>query len=196
MEETRPQTAQINFAYATKAELEELISSKDHFIQLFTVQGRYLLPPKQYISWRWISEILNGTKVLLPLSRVPCLYLPPKVSELTVKNLYEQVKDDDRISRFFPTTNRPQDKRYFFAILAAILPDFFETALTHIKENRKTMIPETQKIAVTPEMQALITRNTAYIGPKAKVGQYLNTGRQWTTPVRTTKPALELRRLF
>ena len=192
----RPQTTQINLAYATKQELEQFITSKEHFIQLFTNQGRFLLPLNQFITWIWIPLIFDGTKELLPLSKVPCLFIPPKVSELTVKTLYDQIRFDNRKNRFFPDTNRQIDKRYFFAVLAAILPDFFETVMAAVKENRRAMVPETEKVAVTSEMKELIAKNTAYFGPQKKIGQYINTGRKWTAPVRQEKPALDVTRLF
>jgi hypothetical protein len=196
MDDGRDNGPRIAHAYATKQDLDSLIHSKEHFVQLFTVQGRFLLPPKPFITWRFIREVLNGTKELLPLSKVPSLYMPPKVSELTVKTLYDQVKEDIRITRFFPETNRPQDKLYFFAVLSAILPDFYETILAKLKDQRKEDTPREEKITVTPMMQELIGKNIPYLGEHKKVGHFVTTGRKWGTPVRKERPPIDLRQLF
>ena len=88
------------------------------------------------------------------------------------------------------------DKKFFFKILASILPEFYQRVLETIKANREAMIPEAQKIEVIPEMQTLIRRNTSYFGPHAKVGHFLSSGRRWTTPTRTVCQPIEIRNLF
>lgn len=196
MDHNRPQDMAIAHAYATKAELEALIHSKDHFEQLFAIKGRKYLPPKKYRTWKFFRQILDGSKELLDLSQVNSLYVPPKVGELTVKHLWEQVKTDERFTKYFPDTTRPIDREYFFAILSSVLPDFYETALKAIKDDRRAGIMDEEKIAVTEEMRELITANVPYFGQKRKVGQFLNVGRRWTTPVRQQKQTIDLRQLF
>lgn len=139
---------------------------------------------------------MDGSKELMPLDRVPYIHPPPKIAECTVKAIYQQVKDDPLIARFLPDTSRPQDKTYFFKILAAILPNFFETIMNQIKETRKTQIPEEQKVEIIPSIQELLIKNTSYIGPQKKVGQFLFKGRQWNPPTRTPRDPVNLRDLF
>ena len=194
--DNRPQTEAIVHAWATKQDLDQVIDSKEHFIALFSIRGGYLLPPAQFITWGFIRSVLNGAKELIRLNQVPTLYVPPKVSELTVKSLMSQLKDDERITKFLPDTNRPQDRQYFFAVLATILPNFYETVIRNIKDGRRAEIPEEEKIEVTQHMQALIGQNIPFIGPKKKVGQFLKSGRQWGAPRRQEKREIDIRRIF
>lgn len=198
----RPQDQEIANAWATKGDLEGVISSKEHFIALFSIQGGFFLPPKQFITWSilvlqgFIRSVLDGSKELIPLNRVPSLYVPPKLSELTVRSLMAQIEGDPRIERFLPNSSRPQDRQFFFAVLATILPDFYQTVLRNIKDNRKEATPQEEKIQVTPQMSALLQQNISYIGSKKKVGQYLSSGRRWGTPRQQTRREIDVRRLF
>lgn len=144
----------------------------------------------------FIREVLAGTKELVPLSKVPSLFVPPRISQFKVETIFEQVKDDQRIMRFLPSSSRQQDKAYFFAVLSAVVPDFYNTILNAVKEQRKQLEPESEKIMIIPEMQELIERNTPYLGQEQKIGKYLKIGRQWGRPTPKEKQNLDIRRLF
>lgn len=182
--------------WATKLDLDSVISSKDHFITLFQVQGGYFLPPKSFITWEFIRDVLNGTKSLLPLSQVQSLYVPPKVSELTVAKIYAQIEHDKRITCYLPDCNRPQDKKYLFGVLSAILPDFYRTILAQVKQQRMDEEPIEEKIQITPQMQSLLQQGVPFLGPKSPVGVYLKSNRKWPAEIVRKERNLDLKKLF
>ena len=155
-----------------------MIKLKNNIIALLSVQGQYFLPPRQFINWKRIRQILNGEKKLLRVSKIPSLNVPPKVNELTVTNLMSQVRNDPRIMQYLPDTNRAQDRTYFFAVLAAVLPDSYAKVLSIIKDNRTKEVSQEDKIEIIPEMTRLIEANIPYVGKQEKVGSYLNSGCQ------------------
>lgn len=190
------QDPNLRVAWTTKQELDNVISSKEHFMALFAVKGGYLLPPKQFITWRFIRSILKGEKRLVKLSNVPTLYIPPKVTDLTVRRLWEQIGEDNRISVYMPETNRTIDRKYFFQVLSAVLPNFYETIVIEVLNSRRREITEEQKVKIVPEMEQLLANGVPYVREKRPVGRYLCEGRQWSNNIERRESQLDVRRLF
>lgn len=191
-----PKKSSPNNGWATKADVDRLIHSKEHFVALFAVKGGFLLPPIQFLTWSFIRQILKGEKKLIRISEISAIYVPPKVSELTVANLMAQIRHEPRIMTYLPDGNRPIDRKFFFAVMATILPNFYGVVLEKIKQNRHKEIAETQKVEICPEMTRLIQENIPYFGKEKKVGQFLNNGRRWGTHVQRQHPQLDITQLF
>ena len=47
----------IRTAYASKSDLDSAIKSKEHLMSILAVQGRMLLPPRQFCTWEFLRAV-------------------------------------------------------------------------------------------------------------------------------------------
>lgn len=187
---------EIGRTLASKTDLNSVVQSKDHLLSILAVRGKYYLPPPQFCTWKFLRQVLSGTKELLKIDEIDCIYKPPRLQEIPVARLFNQIRNNPQLMRFFPETNRPMDKAYFFTVIASQSPGFYETILHQIKERRRAIEPEQEKIEISDRMRILIEQNLPYIGPTSKVGHFVKTGRRWGNPGPRQIPQFQIDRLF
>lgn len=92
---------------------------------------QYYLPPKRLITWPHIYKILNGEKLLLKQSSIKISVIPPKIKHLQVKEIWNRLKNDPEIFRYFPDNCLKDEppRHYFFAVLATLKPEILQQLL-------------------------------------------------------------------
>jgi hypothetical protein len=85
---------------------------------------QYHLPPKRYITWPFIFEVLNGTKKLLKQNQVKINVIPPRIKHLRIKEIWTHLKEDEDLLRFFPNQCLKYEppRSFFFTILSTVKP--------------------------------------------------------------------------
>lgn len=94
------------------------IKSFDHFIYLWGHKHNYYLPPKHFLTWRFVTQVLRGEKKLLKNSDVGKSIDIPKMRGLKVNDLYHSMKMTNGLHHFFPDMG-PTDtipRTYFFDV--------------------------------------------------------------------------------
>ena len=79
----------------------------------------------------WLKQILRGEKKLLKAKDARHCN-PPKLAEISVKNLYEKCLQLEGMADYFPNhypKGRSCDRSYFFTVLASLYPDYVEKLL-------------------------------------------------------------------
>lgn len=86
---------------------------------------QYFLPPKRFITWPYIIQVLKGEKILLKQADIRINVVPPKIKQLTVKELWGVLKTDYELLKYFPNLCAGMDppRNYFFAIISVIRPN-------------------------------------------------------------------------
>jgi hypothetical protein len=123
----------------------------------------YFLPPKRFISWPYIIDILEGRKHLVQQNAVKVSIVPPKVKDLTIKKLWTEIKGDSEITKYFPQqcvdNDPPRD--YFFAILSAIRPALLKQLIESAENSYwRKQEKANQTINVTAEMTNQLKKAT------------------------------------
>jgi len=99
-------------------EIARKIKSFDHFIYVWGQKGQYYLPPKNVITWHYVSQILAQEKKLLKMEEVGSSLEVPKVRGTVVNEMFRKVKMENGLHLYFPdftdTQNVPRD--YFFNV--------------------------------------------------------------------------------
>ena len=95
------------------------LKSFDHFIYVWGEKGRYYLPPKNTLTWHYISQILAKEKRLLKLDEVGHQIEVPKVRGKVVNEMFDEVKHVNGLHFYFPDFSEshsvPRD--YFFNVI-------------------------------------------------------------------------------
>ena len=79
----------------------------------------------------WLKQILKGQKKLLKAKEARYCN-PPKLPEISVKNLYDKCLQLEGMADYFPNRyprGRSCDRSYFFTVLASLYPDYVEKLL-------------------------------------------------------------------
>lgn len=95
------------------------IKSFDHFIYLWGHKHNFYLPPKHFLTWRFVTQVLSGEKKLLKNSDVGRSIEIPKMRGLKVNELYHSMKQTNGLHYFFPDMG-PTDtipRTYFFDVI-------------------------------------------------------------------------------
>lgn len=75
------------------------------------------MPDKDAITYEYIREVLDGRKKLLKVADLKTLTVPPKVEGLRIAAMWEQVKADNVLSKYFPAFHgRTPPKQFFFTV--------------------------------------------------------------------------------
>ena len=91
----------------------------------------------------FLRQVLSGEKFLLPHSEVKFLR-SKRYNELSVKNLFTNLKKDKDFMLYFPEPtekSRLPDREYFFNVLATLYPDYLADILAHAEKQRNS-VPE------------------------------------------------------
>ena len=102
-------------------EIARKIRSFDHFIYLWGEKAKYYLPPKRFITWHYISQVLSCEKRLLKLDQVGHVAEIPKLKGNLLKDMWDRCKDTNELNTFFPDIHDSQQvpRDYFFNVASA-----------------------------------------------------------------------------
>lgn len=103
--------------------------------------------------------MIAGRKVLLKYEQITIFVPPPRIKELYVKDLWNELKNDGNFKQYF--TNRAlktqPNRKYFFTVLATVYKEQYIQLLKKTQNKRKQL--EAQKnraVLVDHEMLSLI----------------------------------------
>lgn len=99
-------------------EVARKIRSFDHFVYLWGEKAKYYLPPKKYITWHYISQILAREKKLLKIEQVGNPIELPKVKGFFINDLWLKYKEINSLEVYFPDMGSGQHipRNYFFNV--------------------------------------------------------------------------------
>jgi hypothetical protein len=96
------------------------------------------MPYEHLVTKEFLKEILKDEKHLLKISEVKMINIP-KYDELSVRNLWEEVMQDDDLRRYFPTiknNSKLPNRDYFFGIINTLHPEYLQKLISHANEIR------------------------------------------------------------
>ena len=85
-----------------------------------------------------MKEVLIGKKQLLKKSEVKHIAVP-HYDELSVKNLWPEVKKDGNFLSYFPSVypkGKGPPRQYFFDLLNTLMPEYLAQILSHANKER------------------------------------------------------------
>lgn len=108
----------------------------------------YFLPPKRFITWPFIRQVLEGSKKLIKQRDVRINIIPPKIRDLTVKSIWAFLKNDPELMKFFPDACVETDppREFFFSIVSSVRPDIFERILQQAETKFWTKIHDKNEV--------------------------------------------------
>ena len=108
----------INLLTIKTKEIADQLKSIDHFLYLYTVEGKFFLPPKYLISWEYVKKILTGEKKLLKQSQIEVFINLPKARGFNIINIFREMEDDEEFNRYFPDLKKSSSipREYFLTV--------------------------------------------------------------------------------
>lgn len=113
------QVGVVNGGKLVKAtEIARKIKSFDHFIYVWGYKAGYYLPPKNVLTWHYISQVLAHEKHLLKVERVGHEFEVPKARGSVVNDIFHRIKDTNGLHYYFPDLTETQNvpHNYFFNV--------------------------------------------------------------------------------
>ena len=108
---------------------------------------QYYLPPSSQVNKDFLKQVFNDEKKLKKKKEVDYVHVS-HYQELSVKNLWKDMKKDVVFNRYFQD-DYPDDKgpcrKYFFDILNTLYPDYLEQIMKHAATQRYTAEGEGQQ---------------------------------------------------
>jgi len=99
---------------------------------------QYYLPDETVVTKDFLKEVLAGQKQLMKKADVKAVQVP-QYDELSVRNLWPEMKKDAHFLSFFPT-KYPKDKGpprdYFFDVLNTLYPEYLQQLMANANEAR------------------------------------------------------------
>ena len=99
---------------------------------------QYYLPDETVVTKDFLKEVLAGQKQLMKKADVKAVQVP-QYDELSVRNLWPEMKKDAHFLSFFPT-KYPKDKGpprdYFFNLLNTLYPEYLQQLMANANEAR------------------------------------------------------------
>jgi hypothetical protein len=71
------------------------------------------LPPTPYLTWEFIRGVLDGSKKLIRVKDLATLYEVPRFGNFSVSRLWEQIRNDNELMRYFPTSSKKYPTKLF-----------------------------------------------------------------------------------
>ena len=87
---------------------------------------RYYVPPKSQFTKDFIKELLAGKKSLFKMAEINMIAVP-QYQELAVCKIWNQVKDDEELMRYFASfypDGKYADRTYFYNVLNTVHPNY------------------------------------------------------------------------
>lgn len=93
-----------------------------------------------------MKEVFAGTKALMPMNEVKRVNMP-SYDEISVKELWPQMWDNQDFMRYFPSKfprGRAPEKTYFFNIMNSTMEGYVSSIMTHANKVRATKTHEAE----------------------------------------------------
>jgi hypothetical protein len=161
----------------------------DFIVKLNNPVG-YYLPPDKFITFEFIKGVLAGKKKLMLIKELKSIgFVPPKMVEFNVKDLYPIMKEKIRnFSRYFPDSAKDGfDKGYFFTILNALDPNTLDKLMAQAsRKGVSEKDAEKAKVVVGKKALELIRAKTSTLFSTGKnIGKFLANNDKRTKGVKT-----------
>ena len=102
------------------------------------LSAQFYLPPKSQVNKDFLKDVFANRKRLLKVTEI-CVITVPKYDELSVKNLFEKLKEDEELMLYLPTNipkSRSIDRTYFHNVLNTVRPGVLPMAIQHANKVR------------------------------------------------------------
>ena len=96
------------------------------------------VPPDTMLNKDFLRLILADDKKLMPLAEVKWISVP-RYDELSIKNLFDAVKEDQDVMAYFPDSlpkGRQPDRTYFFNILNSVHSEYTRNLISVAQKYR------------------------------------------------------------
>ena len=110
---------------------------------------QYYLPSRRGKSLKFMRALLNGDKSVsfLDINRCKMLKVSqlkklkiPNYPEISVKGLWDKIKEDNEVQKYFPNfkVNQHPEKAFLFDVLSTIKGDYMKKVIQSSHDARKT----------------------------------------------------------
>ena len=117
----------LNIEYGGQAPQQRVIKAKDvarkirsfdHFAYVWGEKAGYYLPPKKYITWRFVAQLLANEKQLVKMEQIGNPVELPKVIGVYVDELYYKYQQSNDLHSYFPDLGNAHriPRNYFFNV--------------------------------------------------------------------------------
>ena len=106
----------------------------------------------------FLKSVLADKKKLLKLKDVSFISVP-RYPELTVKTLFEHLKNDPQFMAYLPDKfprGHPPDREYFWNVLNTLQPEYVERVIAHAHRCRNVVVEDQQQLDSIEISQAWI----------------------------------------
>ena len=97
---------------------------------------QYYMPPEDVVNKDFLKAVIAENKNLLHKSEVKFISVP-HYDELSVKNLWPEVKKDAEFLRYFPSVypkGKGPPREYFFNIMNTLMPEYLGKLIEHANQ--------------------------------------------------------------
>ena len=159
MQNVNPQGKKRSLGFMNAQELQWKLQSKQDFITYFDQHRKSIfilcltpsavqlyLPPEDVINKDFLREVFVEKKQLFKKTEVRHIAVP-HYDELSVKNLWPEVKKDPVFLSYFPSVypkGKGPPREYFFNVLNTVMPEYLAKILDHA--NKERMAADGQKM--------------------------------------------------
>ena len=113
-----------------------IVSDPMYAINRYIVQ--YYLPPANQVNKDFLRQVFADEKKLFKKKNVDFIHVP-QWDELSVKNMWKDLKDDATFNIYFQNkfaADKGPCRKYFFDILNTVYPEFLSQIMTHASKQR------------------------------------------------------------
>jgi hypothetical protein len=164
-------------------DFRSIATSKKQLLMKLAINGRFVLPPASLCSYRYLRQILRGEKLLLRIEDLKLTEPPPRVRGLSVKGLWEEVRTDERLLRYFPDFKQGwvPPRTYFFQVLSSLYPEDYGNFLKRVKEEKLGQQQAQKHIEIDQNILETLGQGEdlfTYL-PESKPSNYLHSNRRY-----------------
>jgi hypothetical protein len=108
-------------------------TSKTIFIMMHVPIVQLYCPPIQSMNKDFLKQILADKKKLIPRTQLRPIVVP-NYDELSVKNLWNDVREDPELNVFFWHTEKPNKlppREFFFNVVNTLHPEYLDQVIRH-----------------------------------------------------------------
>lgn len=107
--------------------IEDVARNKEEMLYILAHVRKYFLPPGQFLTNKYIGQILSGKKKLILASQVTSTWVPPSSPYFKMEDIFDSVKKlIPDLEMYMPILAEGQNppRSYFFQVVTYFLPNF------------------------------------------------------------------------